>query len=136
MGEAVQITREGGFSAFESADGRVLYYLKSHSDISLWSVGVEGGTETKLLDTRQITRGWALAERGVYFFVFPPGGSKPYTLEFFDFGTRQTTQLATLEGQARALSISTMTVSPDERWVVYTQRDQLDYDLMLVENFQ
>jgi len=134
-GEAVQVTREGGFTAFESTDGRVLYYLKGRSDSSVWSVSIEGGAETKVFD-HQVGRSWAVAERGIYFFNFPPGGAKPYTLEFFDFNTSQTTQLAMLEAPARSFAIYVITVSPDERWLVYEQRDQLDYDLMLVENFR
>jgi hypothetical protein len=29
-----------------------------------------------------------------------------------------------------------MAVSPDERWVLYTQEDQRSSDIMLVENFR
>ncbi len=100
-GEAVQVTREGGFASFESPDGQGLYYTKGRGiESNLWSVNVEGGAETKVLDHR-VGRHWAVVERGIYFFSYPPGGAEPYTIGFFDFGTRQTTRLATLERQAR-----------------------------------
>jgi eukaryotic-like serine/threonine-protein kinase len=136
-GESVQVTREGGDFPFESMDGRVLYYTKGRSSFSsnLWSVSTEGGAETQVFDHR-VGRSWAVVERGIYFFAYPQDGALPYTLEFFDFNTRQTTRLTTLEGQARAAAIFGITVSPNERWIVYAQRDRLDFDLMLVENFR
>jgi hypothetical protein len=83
-----------------------------------------------------VARSWAVAEQGIYFFAYPENGSLPYTLEFFDFSTGKTTRLAAFEGAARASAIFFITVSPDERQIVYAQRDRLDFDLMLVENFR
>ena len=34
------------------------------------------------------------------------------------------------------LPINVVAVSADERWMVWAQRDQLDYDVMLLENFR
>jgi hypothetical protein len=59
-----------------------------------------------------------------------------YALEFFDFAARQTTHVTILERPSPTSFISALTVSPDERWVLYAQRDKIDFDLMLVENFR
>jgi hypothetical protein len=81
-----------------------------------------------------------VTERGIYFlklFLVNPQLHQPvYTLGFFDFATRQTTELATLEQPSRIFQISGLSVSPDEQSILYGQRDKFDFDLMLVENFR
>ena len=134
-GEAVQITREGGLISSESSDGRILYFTKVRSEEGLWGVSTEGGAETKVLDYR-VGRNFVVSEQGIYFFSYTQGGRAPYTIEFFDFAKRQTTRLATLSELAGPYVVSGITVSPDKRWIVYAQRDKLDFDLMLAENFR
>jgi Tol biopolymer transport system component len=134
-GATVQLTRGGGLNPQESIDGRTLYYLKMGKDRGLWQVGVEGGAETRVLDANVNERNWAVAGRGIYFFTSQPRET-PFTLEFFDFATHQTTPIKTIDGPRGTFQISALTVSPDERWVLYAQRDKLDFDLMLVENFR
>jgi hypothetical protein len=104
-----------------------------------------GGEETQVL-VRSTFKGildrtyWAVGDRGIYFLSFfavlTPVRQPAYTLEFFDFATHQTTQLARLEVPGRQFLISGLTVSPDEHWVLYAQRDKLDFDLKLVEGFR
>jgi len=48
--KAVQVTRKGGFAAFESIDGRYLYYAKSRDASGIWRVPVDGGEEIQVLD--------------------------------------------------------------------------------------
>jgi hypothetical protein len=131
----VQLTREGGVISSESSDGRVLYYTKARIEEGLWTVSTEGGAETKVLDYR-IGQNFAVVEQGIYFFSYPAGGREPYTIEFFDFANRQTTRLATLTELAGPFAVTGITISPDQQWIVYAQRDKLDFDLMLVENFR
>ncbi len=54
-GSAQQMTRQGGFAAFESPDGRFVYYAKDQlRDITgpnaLWRIPVEGGKEEAVID--------------------------------------------------------------------------------------
>ena len=42
-GEAVRVTRNGGFVAKESPDGQWVYYTKSAEDSGLWRVPRDGG---------------------------------------------------------------------------------------------
>jgi Tol biopolymer transport system component len=46
-GEAVRVTRKGGFEALESPDGQWVYYTKSDGASSLWKVPRDGGEETQ-----------------------------------------------------------------------------------------
>jgi Tol biopolymer transport system component len=133
-GEAVQLTKNGGFRACESPDGKFIYYSKLDAS-GLWRIPVEGGEESLILD--QLQKGyfaaWAVVDRGIYFIN--PEPKPPATIEFFSFATRRITRIASLEKESFEWS-STLAISPDERWILYTQRDQSGSDIMLVENFQ
>jgi eukaryotic-like serine/threonine-protein kinase len=133
-GDAVQVTREGGFISAESIDGKTLYFTRGRPSPSLWAVDLASGQETQVLDLN-VGRNWAVGERGIYFLKLPANEPEPYSLEFFDLTTLQIRTLTNLQVPARSFAVSTMAISPDERWVVYAQRDQLDFDLMLIENF-
>jgi Tol biopolymer transport system component len=134
-GAAVQLTQGGGQSPVESPDARTVYYVKGRIGSDLWQVSTEGGEETRVFEAKIDAGNWAVAAHGIYFLIFNRQSSA-YALEFYDFGTRRTTQITTLEGPRLTFLISGLTISPDERWVLFAQRDKLDFDLMLVENFR
>jgi hypothetical protein len=54
------------------------------------------------------------------------------SIQFFDAATKRTRPIATIE---KRLSLR-LSVSPDGRWILYSQTDQSGSDLMLVENFR
>ena len=64
-----QVTRNGGFAAFESPDGHYLYYAKGRSASGLWRKRLPNGDEEAVLD--QLKPGywgyWAVVENGIYF---------------------------------------------------------------------
>jgi Tol biopolymer transport system component/predicted Ser/Thr protein kinase len=133
-GEAVQVTYHGGFDPVESPDGRTVYYNKS--DTEVWQVSTAGGDERLLFKGSIDQFSWAVAPRGIYFFSYlTPSSRSPYALNFFDFATRKIRRIANLDGHRPDFQVGGLSVSPDERWVIYTQRDRLEYDLLLVEGF-
>jgi eukaryotic-like serine/threonine-protein kinase len=134
-GAAVELTQGGGQSPVESPDGRRVYYVKGRVGSDLWQVGAEGGEETRVVEAKIDERNWAVEAHGIYFLTLHREVSA-YALEFYDFATRQTTQITTIEGPRSTFLISGLTVSPDERWILYAQRDKIDFDLMLIENFR
>ena len=132
-GQAVQMTREGGTIPFESADGKVIYYQKRSGDSDVWKVPVAGGEETRVLGPVGGFQ-YAVAVDGIYFIEpGPPGyvGGKR-ALKFFSFakGTEEKV-FDTKYGPRIGLS-----VSPDGRYVLFTQDYPFVEDLMLVENFR
>jgi Tol biopolymer transport system component len=139
-GDAVQLTHGGGANPQASPDGRTVYYLKGElqtrvrSEPGLWQVSADGGEETRLFDLRVDGGNWTVSPRGIYFFT-PLFEQQKYVLDFFDFATRQTSQIKTIDSPRSTFLMSGMTLSPDEKWVAYGQRDKLSFDLMLVENF-
>ncbi len=130
-GPAVQVTNQGGREAFESPDGKYLYYGKALGLTSLWRMSVAGGEEVQILD--QVFQGqWAVAEQGVYFLT--PKVTPLRTIEFFSFATARTTRITVIK---KELSTATgLAVSPDGRWLLLGQNDQTESDIMLMENFR
>lgn len=131
-GKAVQVTKKGGFAAFESYDGNTLYYAKGQSVPGLWKVPVQGGEESLIL--RQL-RGtlwgyWDLTREGIYFYNGDTGG-----IEFYSFATHKITRIIT-PLKPPYTEYPGFSVSPDGRWILYTQVDTVSSDIMLVENFR
>jgi hypothetical protein len=98
--------------------------------MSLWRVPVGGGEERQVLSS-VVFRNFALVDNGMYF-IPEPGPDGKYSIQFLNQATRKTEIVAKIQGPPdRGLS-----VSPDRRYLLYTQRDQAGSDLMLIENFR
>ena len=132
-GEAVQVTKHGGSTTFESADGKYLYYSKGSIASGVWRVPVEGGEESLVLDQPGAGSwgSWALADDGIYFINLKSKGGP--AVEFFSFDRQEIRRIVGLEGINEF--VSGLAVSPDRRWILYTQQDPISSDIMLVENF-
>ena len=133
-GSAVQVTRHGGFAAFESRDGRSVYYAKGQNVGGLWSVPVKGGDETLVMELPEAGYWgyWSLSDEGVYFV---DTRAAPQVISFLDLGTRRVTTLAALARPAVAFYAPGLAVSSDGRKILYVQEEHLNSDLVLVENF-
>ena len=67
-GEPVQVTKKGGFEAFESFNGTTHYYSKMTEPNEIWKVSTAGGEETRFL-ANTLWRYWAVGEKGIYFIT-------------------------------------------------------------------
>jgi Tol biopolymer transport system component/DNA-binding winged helix-turn-helix (wHTH) protein len=128
-GAAIQLTRHVGYVAFESPDHRFVYYSKGRQETSLWRVPVDGGEEQQLLDS-VLWLNFVVAPDGIFFV--PGHADGTWSIRFFNFQTGATTVVAPIEGQA-AVGLS---LSPDGRYILYSENDQQSSELMLVENFR
>jgi len=133
-GAALQVTKKNaGEEAFESLDGKFVYYGKLGAP-GIWKVPVEGGEGTQVLDRGRESL-WALTGQGIYFFDL--NDSTGIALKFYSFATGKLTLLREFSKDTSVDTDSTaLTVSPDGRWILYTQYDQSGSNLMLVENFE
>lgn len=131
-GRPVQVTKQGGFSAFESPDGKFVYYGRGLTTSGIWRVAAAGGEEIKVIDAPKAGYwgDWAIVDDGIYFIDWE--ATTGANIEFFSFATQQTKQVADL-GKER-VSVEGFAVSPDRRWLLYTQMEDSS-DIMLVENF-
>ena len=134
-GPAVQVTKQGGFEGFESPDGKYFYYAKGRDVPGIWRIPVEGGVETPVVDHHGagFWRSWAVTAEGIYF-VTAEMPARPI-IEFFSFGAGDVRQVAILERPVHP-RVWGFSVSPDRRWILYTQTDESSSDIMLLEKFR
>ena len=73
-------------------------------------------------------------EHGIYFLSLPTAGGVP--LDYFDYATNQVKRIGLIPKIPGEGGIDNgFTVSPDERYFLYSYGASLGTDLMLVENF-
>ncbi len=130
-GEPQQVTRQGGFVAIASLDGKYVYYARADAP-GIWRVSVDGGDETQIATQPQVGYWgyWTVGKRGLYYL-----NSK---------GTTNTIDLATTDGKVihvRRLEgtpppFAGITVAPDGKSLLYTDLTEVGSHLTLVENFR
>ena len=130
-GAASRVTYRGGYNAFESLDGRHLYYAKK-GEPGLWRYGVEDESETLVLGALESFDwgNWALTEGGIYFIRRAAAGP---TIRYYNFLTGRSSPIVTLGEVPEQPSLA---VSPDGRVLLYTHVDRNESDILLVENFR
>ena len=75
---------------------------------------------------------WWPTESGIYFY---PDTSAKTELDFLDLRTSRIRRIYTFDKPPDAWG-SGLSVSPDGKWLLYSQIDEVASDLMLVENFR
>ena len=132
-GHAFQVTRHGGFAAFESPDGRFLYYAKGLTVPGIWRVPTDGGEEIEVISSLEagFCGYWAAVEDGIYYLdtTEKPG------IVFFNITTHRVTRVFDLENRP-AREVPGLAVSSNKETILYTQLDALSRDILLVENFR
>ncbi len=144
-GEAIRVTTNGGHQAIESLDGKWLYYSKSakrpgvpeslpgEGEPGIFRIPVAGGQEQRILDEGVFGR-WALSKSGIYLLRSAVGDRAP-SIEQYRYDTWERTTIMTFPKDARFGIANSLTVSEDDRWIVYAMYDHTASDLMLVENY-
>jgi Tol biopolymer transport system component len=128
-GEAVQVTRDGGYMAVESPDGRFLYFSKPGAMPSLWRIPLQGGEETLVLES-VMPAYFAVTKEGIYFSPNPDRERR--SIQFLSFATGRASPILALDGWPDG----GLSVSPDVRTLLFAQIDQQGSDLMLVDDFR
>jgi len=129
-GEAAQVTSNGGWVAFESADARYLYYAKTVGVGSLWRRSAAGGPEQEVA-APVLGNSLASSQRGIYF-ARPPASGGGNVIELYSFATGQIQTVATTPRPVYWF----LSVSPDQRFLLYSETAQPGSDLILVNNFR
>jgi dipeptidyl aminopeptidase/acylaminoacyl peptidase len=132
-GEAIQVTRDGGFGPRESPDGKFLYYAKALSYASLWRIPVEGGQPTKVLESLSSHLNVAIVDSGIYFV--PATTAVGSSIHFLDLATNKIVPVASFEKALNLGEQGGLAVSPDRKWLLYTRVDEGGSELMIVERF-
>ena len=130
-GEPVLVTQEGGYMAIESPEGGYLYYVRPETRPCIWRRPLAGGPESCVVRTLYSSdwRSWTIQENGLYFFQrFSQEGP---VIGFFDFATEEISYVATIAKEVPPSS--GLTISPDERWIYYSQMDKREGDIVLLQ---
>lgn len=128
-----QVTRDGGFEAYESLDGRTLYYV---SGAELRRVPVGGGSWTRVTD-HPINHGWwSVSARGIYFAgILPPNSHSrngPFPVFFLNPLSGLTREVTSIDGPL-ASSSPDFDISGDGRTLVYSRREVSTSQIRMLE---
>jgi len=132
-GTATQVTRNGGFEGAESADGQWLYYTRERGVAAIWRVAVAGGEETPVFDYRPngYSRMWALRNGGIYFARSE--AAVRTAICFFNFSTCQELPVF-VTPHPLPVGNAGLSLSPDERFLMFPVIAQRGSDLMLMKS--
>jgi hypothetical protein len=92
-----------------------------------------GGEERQVLNAIDGVN-WTIAAGGIYYFEFPAERNAPKSVKFYDFKSGASNQVGTVEPTAD--HCTGISVSPDGRWLLYSDFGNTTSDLMLVDRFR
>jgi Tol biopolymer transport system component len=90
----------------------------------------EGGEEHVVIDKPIHRRAWVLTSKGIYYNIVSLGTLELYLYEFTGGNTTKIAEfdLNTTDGY--------FDISPDGTWLLYSQSEASESDIMLIENFR
>jgi Tol biopolymer transport system component len=127
-GEARQMTRNGGFAAFEAPTHGRLLYTRFDSP-GLWAMPLSGGPETQILAQPRCWGHWAVSGDGVYVANAPLG--RPVQVLELDLQSGRTTPVGEIP-RTLPCGESALAVSPDGQRLLYAGIEGTS-DLVLFE---
>jgi hypothetical protein len=137
-GEAIRVTRNGGFEPKESADGRYLFYLDRPPNrlavdgtARLIRAPLAGGQQELVLERIRPFL-WSVTDKGILFLEREPDFD---AIDLYRFSDKRVTRLGKLGFRVPDI-YTMMTASRDGRWVLATELVRFDSDLMSINNFR
>jgi Tol biopolymer transport system component len=131
-GNAIALSKDTeGDSPQESLDGKTVYFASPADKPTLKKVALSGqpGTESEVDVLPRVSNSglWTLSPGGIYFVP----ADTPRSLRYFDFASKQVRLIFETDKDFG----SGLSVSPDGRWIVYSQFGDVSSDIMLVDHF-
>jgi hypothetical protein len=130
------LTKNGGVSPIESADGFV-YYARTFNTDEIWKIPAGGGEETLVMKGTGLSdyANWTLSPGGIHFIrtgrADLPDPTLGDAIFFYEFATRKSFPVIFLEK-----IILHPAVAPDGKFIIFSQIDQWDQTIMLVNHFR
>lgn len=135
-GEATQLTKRGGYTSRETADGIWLYFAKPTSGI--WRMpgpksakGLSPDAEEFVVEVSGDNElaSWDVVDGEVVYFRQVAGGSR---VEAYQVERKVTRTLAT----SRERIVGGVAVSPDRKWVAFGRLDRAESNVMVADVLQ
>ncbi len=128
-GDAVKLTSANSGMPFESFDGKTLYFMDLGPERGIWKMPVEGGAAVQLTGPVNYFA-YVVGKEGLFYSPAPDATQKG-SLQFLSFATGKTRTVVVADSPIGGM----IGLSPDQRFLAFALRDQLNRDLMLIENF-
>ncbi|HYT69449.1 MAG TPA: hypothetical protein VEL51_23725 [Vicinamibacterales bacterium] len=137
-GEAIQMTRNGGFEPQESSDGRYLFYLDRYpaglaigGTARVMRAPLAGGPAAAVVDgVRPFL--WSVTDSGIVFLTREPDSDAIHLYRFSDQRVARVGRL----GFRTAGIFRYMTASRNGRWASASKMVRFESDLMRLDNFR
>jgi dipeptidyl aminopeptidase/acylaminoacyl peptidase len=132
-GDAVALSNDiDGIRPQESFDGKTVYFASHDDNSTLKKTALSGqpGTQSEVdgLPRLRASGLWTLSPGGIYFVP----AEAPRSVRYFDLASKQTRQIFEAD---KNLDYG-LSVSPDGRWILYSQESDVNSDIMLVDHFR
>ena len=115
-------------------DGSTVFFARQGPSASIWKVPVEGGEESQVGDFRVNGRrslNFAVGAQGIYY----ASSSDPihwFELWLYRFSTGKSERIRRID----KMFWQGLSVSPDDRWLLFVAAEDGHGDLQMVENFR
>jgi Tol biopolymer transport system component len=131
-GDAIALSKDvDGYGPQESFDGRTVYFTSNTANAVMKRIDVpaQPGTESEVEGFPRLrsSQSWTLTPSGIYFVP----AETPKSVRYFDFASKQIRPIFEVDKNLG----NGLSVSPDGRWILYTQRGDVNSDIMLVDHF-
>lgn len=128
-GEPQLISSVLGYAPKDSFDEKGVYFVAMPKTLEFATINPTG-TEfnSEGMPPLAFHGNWTVVRDGVYFFP----EDAPKTLNYFDFATKHVHPVLTVKRTAPF----GLSVSPDERYLLFTQLEDLHSDIMMVDDFK
>jgi Tol biopolymer transport system component/DNA-binding winged helix-turn-helix (wHTH) protein len=128
-GPPIEITSKGGYEAFESPDGKDLYYAKEPGTPGIWKVPVKGGDEVQVID-RGNQLSWGVTQQGIVLLDgVATGHAKVELFRFDSLGMAAAVVELPAELRLAPPRYPQVAISPDAQWILYVNYDQWGSDI-------
>src|SRR5260370_28937435 len=131
-GDAIALSQDiDGLRPQEPFDGKTVYFASRGEKSTLKKVALpaQPGMESEVDGLPRLSNSslWTLSPGGIYFVP----AEAPRSVRYFDFASKQIRPVFEVD---KNLGIG-LSVSPDGRWILYSQEGDVNSDIMLVDHF-
>jgi Tol biopolymer transport system component len=128
-GTETKIAANGAFAAVESYDGKWIFFTRQGQELGgIWRKPAAGGEEELLVAElpSRLWGQWAVSEKAIFYAVYPGSGTQ--VIRRYDLQTRALSDVVNLD-RTPTQGDSGMTVSRDERSLIWSQVDKTSNDI-------